>query len=136
MISIILQMNKQQILTVLVISFALLILTSCLNSQPIGTPGTAPASAPEATPESTSLPSSESGSASESFIPEQKPLVLSDALTRNCTRTRTSGGFNSIGLAEGEIAVDFTLKDIQGNTVSLAGLLSTKPVVMIFGSFT
>ena len=107
MISIILQMNKQQILTILVISFALLTLTSCLDSQPIETPGAAPASAPEATPESTSLPSS------ESFIPEQKPLVLSDALTRNCTRTRTSGGFNSIGLAEGEMAVDFTLKDMN-----------------------
>ena len=34
------------------------------------------------------------------------------------------------------MAVDFTLKDIHGNTVSLAGLLSEKPVVMVFGSFT
>jgi len=63
-------------------------------------------------------------------------LVLSDDLKRGCERRRPSGGFENVGLAVGETAVDFTLKDVQGNTVSLAGLLSEKPVVMVFGSFT
>ena len=63
-------------------------------------------------------------------------LVLSNTLTRGCQRTVPSGDFDSVGLAIGETAVDFTLKDVDGNIVSLAGLLSEKPVVMVFGSFT
>ena len=63
-------------------------------------------------------------------------LVLSDALTSNCERNATSGGFQNAGLAVGEIAVEFTLKDIQGNAFTLSELLSEKPVVMVFGSFT
>jgi hypothetical protein len=63
-------------------------------------------------------------------------LILSNALIRDCKRSGPSGGFENAGLAVGETAVDFTLKDVDGNTVSLAGLLGEKPVVMIFGSFT
>ena len=42
----------------------------------------------------------------------------------------------TIGLEQGGKAVDFTLKDIHGNTFVLSQLLASKPVVMIFGSFT
>ncbi len=62
--------------------------------------------------------------------------VLSNVLIRDCQRTAPSGGFENVGLAVGETAIDFTLKDVDGNTVSLASLLGEKPVVMIFGSFT
>lgn len=67
---------------------------------------------------------------------ESKTLVLTDELTRNCQPMRTGGGFTDVGLAEGETAVDFTLEDVQGNSVSLSELLAEKPVVMVFGSFT
>ncbi len=67
---------------------------------------------------------------------EPEALLLSNALKRGCERSRPSGGFENVGLAVGETAVNFELKDIHGNTVSLAGLLSEKPVVMVFGSFT
>jgi len=47
-----------------------------------------------------------------------------------------SGDFENVGLVVGETAVDFTLQDIHGNIFSLSRLLSEKPVVMVFGSFT
>ena len=62
--------------------------------------------------------------------------VLSNDLIRDIKRARRSGDFDNVGLNIGETAVDFTLKDVDGNTVSLRGLLSEKPVVMVFGSFT
>ncbi len=62
--------------------------------------------------------------------------VLSNDLIRDIERTIRSGDFDNVGLTIGETAVDFTLKDVDGNTVSLRGLLSEKPVVMVFGSFT
>ncbi len=65
----------------------------------------------------------------------KRPL-LSDALIRNCGRDKIPFGFGRRGLVEGDTAIEFTLKDIHGNIVRLSGLLSEKPVVMIFGSFT
>ena len=65
--------------------------------------------------------------------------VLSNDLMRDIKITsysQTSGDFDNAGLSIGETAVDFTLKDVDGNTVSLRSLLSEKPVVMVFGSFT
>jgi peroxiredoxin len=40
------------------------------------------------------------------------------------------------GPLPGELAIDFTLKDIHGSEYTLSKLLGEKPVVMIFGSFT
>ncbi len=67
---------------------------------------------------------------------ENVGLVLSDELIREMKRTRRSGDFDDVGLSIGERAVDFTLRDVDRNTVSLRSLLSEKPVVMVFGSFT
>ncbi len=94
----------------------------------------APTVTPAPTP--TPTPNLEPSEAPDSVIRETNGLELSDALIRGCERTRPSGGFANAGLAVGETAVDFTLKDVNGNTVSLAGLLAEKPVVMVFGSFT
>ncbi len=58
-------------------------------------------------------------------------LTSSDALTRDCQR-----GQGSSGLEVGEVAVDFTLKDTREREYSLSALLTEKPVVMVFGSFT
>lgn len=63
-------------------------------------------------------------------------LVLSTALKRGCTKARPAAGFDNVGLERGATAVDFTLKDINGDEYTLSGLLAEKPVVMIFGSFT
>ncbi len=90
------------------------------------------ACAPTVTP----TPNLEPSEVPDSVIHETKGPELSDALMRGCERTRASGGFENVGLAVGETAVDFTLQDVHGNTVSLAGLLAEKPVVMVFGSFT
>ena len=97
------------------------------------------ACAPTVTPAPTTTPTPnlELGEVPDPVIHETKRPELSDALIRGCERTsRPSGGFENVGLAVGETAVDFTLQDVHGNTVSLAGLLTEKPVVMVFGSFT
>lgn len=82
------------------------------------------------------LPSPGSDALRDTGVSETEGLLLSNALKRGCQRTGASGGFQNVGLAEGEIAVDFTLNDVNGNTVVLSGLLAEKPVVMVFGSFT
>jgi len=61
--------------------------------------------------------------------------VLPDSLRRNCQITG-GGNFDNVGLATGETAVNFTLKDIHGIDYRLSRLLVEKPVVMAFGSFT
>ena len=87
----------------------------------------APATPPPSTPEP-GAPPSEPEVPPESVSQETKMPELSDALKRDCQRSGLSGGFDNAGLAIGEMAVDFTLKDTQGNTVRLAELLSQKPV--------
>ena len=62
--------------------------------------------------------------------------VLLDTLRRNCQITQGNGDFDKTGLTVGATAVNFTLKDINGNELRLSQLLAEKPVVMIFGSFT
>ncbi len=42
----------------------------------------------------------------------------------------------STGVKTGDTAIEFTLKDIEGTSYSLSSLLETKPVLMVFGSFT
>ena len=41
-----------------------------------------------------------------------------------------------MGLAVGEPAVEFTLKDVNGTPHTLSALLAEKPVVIVFGSYT
>jgi hypothetical protein len=41
-----------------------------------------------------------------------------------------------LGLAIGQYAIDFTLKDTSGTDHKLSTLLATKPVFLIFGSYT
>lgn len=68
---------------------------------------------------------------------EPEGPVLSTALKRGCSPVE--GGnvdVDNTGLAIGETAVNFTLKDIKGNEYTLSQLLDEKPVVMVFGSFT
>ena len=91
------------------------------KGRPGGRPGGRPAPTP---PEPITIPE-----------PSAEGLLSSDTLTKNCDRP-PPGDFGARGLAVGESAIDFTLRDVDGNTFSLAGLLSEKPVVMIFGSFT
>jgi peroxiredoxin len=44
--------------------------------------------------------------------------------------------FSKAGIAQAQMAVDFTLKDTEGVSLTLSDLLSEKPVVLIIGSFT
>ena len=63
--------------------------------------------------------------------------VLPKALVRSCNPAGQFGiSFDAVGLEEGEKAINFKLKDVQGNEFVLSRLLADKPVVMIFGSFT
>jgi hypothetical protein len=39
-------------------------------------------------------------------------------------------------LAAGEVAVEFTLRDVEGTAVSLSGLLASRPVLLVHGAFT
>lgn len=56
--------------------------------------------------------------------------VLSDDLKRDCLE------FSAGSLQVGELAIDFTLKDIHGTELTLSQLVAEKPVVMVFGSYT
>ena len=116
----------------LIMTISLLFVTSGCTGEPSPVPAPVPAPIPSPRPALTPDPSV----VPHPVAPEPEALFLSDALKRGCERSRPSGGFNNVGLAVGETAVNFRLKDIHGNTVSLAGLLSEKPVVMVFGSFT
>ncbi len=42
----------------------------------------------------------------------------------------------STGVKTGDTAIEFTLKDIEGTSYSLSSLLETKPVLLVFGSYT
>ncbi len=42
----------------------------------------------------------------------------------------------STGVETGDTAIEFTLKDIEGTSYSLSSLLETKPVLLVFGSYT
>jgi hypothetical protein len=117
-----------------VIRAKLLLVVTILGLLALVIAACTPTSTPTLAPPSEELDESRLSTTPSNEQPEE--LVLSNALTRSCERNGSSGGFDNAGLAVGETAVNFTLKDIGGNTVSLADLLSEKPVVMVFGSFT
>lgn len=54
-------------------------------------------------------------------------------LISDCTPTSRGP---QITISEGDQAIDFTLKDVDGTSYTLSTLLETKPVLMIFGGFT
>lgn len=58
--------------------------------------------------------------------------LLSTALVRGC-KGRDK---NTKHPQEGDQAIEFALKDVEGNSYVLSELLREKPVVLIFGSFT
>ena len=118
-----------------IVLLPLLILALVVGGCGGGGEETTPTATPAPTPTPTPTPTPELSEGPDSVLQETKNPVLSEALVRGCERTRPSGGFENIGLAVGETAVDFALEDVHGHTVSLAGLLSEKPVVMVFGSF-
>jgi hypothetical protein len=62
----------------------------------------------------------------------QDAPILSTALVRDCEFKVPPGE----ELKVGDLAVDFTLKDVNGNNHTLSEMLQEKPVVLIFGSYT
>ena len=92
-------------------------------------------SAPSAVSVPPAVPTPPNGSSSPS--PEQSiGPVLSTSLKRECPPDNVRGGFENTGLSVGEMAVDFTLRDIHGTEFMLSRLLAEKPVMMLLGSFT
>ncbi|MBC8510022.1 MAG: hypothetical protein ISR58_03195 [Anaerolineales bacterium] len=67
-----------------------------------------------------------------SEVSEVVTPVLSTELARGCER----GGPGAQPPKDGQLAIDFTLLDVAENSYTLSELLSEKPVVLIFGSFT
>lgn len=61
---------------------------------------------------------------------------LSGVLNAGCEKNLPSGGIGKAGVAQGRLAVDFTLKDTDGRDHTLSAMLAQKPVLMVFGSFT
>lgn len=70
-------------------------------------------------------------------------LLPDSALVSGCynwpnqpsSQNNNTGGLR-ISVKAGEPAIDFTLKDINGKSHTLSALLETKPVLMVFGSYT
>ena len=87
--------------------------------------GTLACSGPSSS-ESTAIPSGPEG------------VLPATSLTRDCLSDPSfiCGDITGAGLAAGERAVDFPLLDIHGDEYRLSELLTERPVVMIFGSFT
>jgi hypothetical protein len=87
------------------------------------------AAASTSSPVDTTIPS-------EVIVPETAPghlPVLSDELTRGCL-----GDEDRLAIypQEGEPAIEFTLRDVDGKIYTLSEMLAEKPVYMVFGSFT
>ena len=126
-----------------VCTLLVLLVVSCI---PVASPSPPPSPATPPVSEEQAESTPATGENSEVDIRDGKPgssdkhgePVLSNALIRGCKPSRQPGsGFETIGrLREGEKAVDFTLKDIDGNEFILSRLLAEKPVLMVFGSFT
>jgi hypothetical protein len=74
---------------------------------------------------------------------ENRGPTLATTVTSSCygwpekefSSTNKTGSLKT-ALAEGALAVDFTLKDLSGRSHTLSSLLATKPVLLVFGSFT
>jgi hypothetical protein len=67
--------------------------------------------------------------------------LLSDALQSNCfnwpAEEFTADNHAQVqAMAEGSLAVEFTLRDVDGVAYTLSDLLSEKPVLMVFGAYT
>ncbi|MBW2651541.1 MAG: hypothetical protein JRC57_00435 [Deltaproteobacteria bacterium] len=65
-----------------------------------------------------------------------------DGLNSNCFDwpdqefSPTNHASLTVALKKGDPAIDFTLKDTDGRSYTLSSLLATKPVLLVFGSFT
>jgi len=68
--------------------------------------------------------------------------VLSDALTDYCFEwpdtefSSTNKASVTTSITDGALAVEFTLLDVDGNPFTLSQLLTTRPVLMVFGAYT
>ena len=65
-------------------------------------------------------------------VPQAFSPELANHLTAGCTKKDPKMSSPK----EGELAVEFSLRDVNGVEYTLSELLSEKPVYMIFGSFT
>lgn len=70
-------------------------------------------------------------------------LLPESSLTPGCVNwpmenfsQSNKAGQLSTGIETGDTAIEFTLKDVHGTSYSLSSLLETKPVLMVFGSYT
>lgn len=83
---------------------------------------------------------SDPGSGGE--VPPPGPPVLSGDIHSNCYRwpvgqfTPRNEAALSVGLAAGDTAVGFTLRDLEDQPVALSALLAEEPVLLILGSHT
>jgi hypothetical protein len=79
----------------------------------------------------------------EPFTEPTISLLPESALASSCydwpntpfSRDNNTGGLRT-SVVVGDTAIDFTLMDIDSTKYSLSLLLQTKPVLMVFGSYT
>lgn len=67
-----------------------------------------------------------------SAVSEEVPVQLSDDRAYACDPTASGRKRPRVA----EPAIDFMLKDVEGNSYTLSELLTEKPVYLAFGSFT
>ena len=117
---------KLWLLAILVLILALLF-GACAPTAPAPVPQTPDAPSPVSpTPPAAPTPATEEEVLEEPALP--------GTLKRDCPPR--SVAFENAGLQIGGKAVNFTLKDINGEEFRLSRLLAEKPVMMVFGSFT
>ncbi len=66
----------------------------------------------------------------------QPPTPITPLLSTNLVRGCGGRDGSKKHPQEGDQAIEFALKDVEGNPYVLSELLLEKPVVLIFGSFT
>ena len=66
----------------------------------------------------------------------QPPTPITPLLSTNLVRGCGGRDQSKKHPQEGDQAIEFALKDVEGNPYVLSELLLEKPVVLIFGSFT
>jgi hypothetical protein len=117
--------------------FVVLLLSACAPSldqteEPVPQEPTVQSSPTETAsidvqPEVTALPST--------LAPESTQIAsleLSSDLVRGCDRN--DGTDPELG--KGDMAVEFSLMDVDGNSLAISDMLKEKPVALIYGSYT
>jgi hypothetical protein len=129
-------MKQGSFVNLIFIAGTILLLAACSTAitEEIPTISTPEATHATPIPSTSTLEAAQAPPIPTSSTPEATKAapILSAALDRDCEFKVPTGK----KLKGGDLAVEFTLRDVYGNAYTLSEMLQEKPVVLIFGSYT